>query len=92
MTKTIVVPCVVAGVVTPFEFKVGMPAEGSKPIQFQQKWFTTAKEGSVPPHILKILDDLYKLSLESKVPFEDLCEYAFTEKAKQDLMKNEGNK
>jgi hypothetical protein len=80
MSKKIVVPCIFGGQVSPFEFLVGRPAEGSSPIAFQAKWLGDVKKGGVPPHILKALDDLYKISVETKTDFEDLCDYAFNKK------------
>lgn len=87
MSKRIVIPCFFGGQVSPFEFKVGKPSEGSGPIAFQTKWLGTAKQGAVPTHIMKTLDDLYTLSIESKVSFEDLCDYAFNRQDKNDVSK-----
>ena len=82
MTKKIMIPCVINGVVSPMEFKVGSPAEGSEPIAYQSKWLNSAKNGSVPPHIINALNNLYKVALETNSNFEELCEMAFN-KAKQ---------
>jgi len=80
MTTKIVVPCVVGGQISPFDFFIGKPADGSQPIQFQAKWIGSAKQGSVPPHIIKALDDLQKISRETGVSLEELCDLAFNQK------------
>jgi hypothetical protein len=79
MSKTIVIPCIMGGGVSPVEFKVGRPAEGSGPIAFQSKWLSSSKNGMVPPHILKALEDLWKISIETNSSFEELCVMAFNE-------------
>lgn len=80
MTKKIVIPCVINGQISPLDFYIGTPAEGSDPIHFQTKWVGSAKQGSVPPHVLQTLTDLKKLSLETGANFEDLCDLIFNKK------------
>ena len=78
MTKKIVIPCIIGGATSSAEFFVGSPAEGSDPIAFQTKWFSSAKKGAVSPEILKAIQDLYQLSEEANLSFEDLCVEAFS--------------
>jgi hypothetical protein len=80
MTKKIVIPCFVGGAVSPTEFFIGSPAEGSDPITFQTKWLQQVKKGAVPPEIMKAILDIYKLAQETNVNFEELCYNAFNEK------------
>ena len=88
MTKEVIIPCIINGQVSPTVFKIGNPAEGSSPIQFQSKWLGSAKQGSVPPHILKALEDLQKVSLQTGVSIEELCDMVFNKKGEN----NEENK
>ena len=83
MSKKIMIPCVINGVVSPVEFQVGNPAEGSDPIAYQSKWLNSSKNGSVPPHIMSALNNLYKVALETNSNFEELCEMAFNQAMKQ---------
>ena len=85
MVKKIVFPCIAGGGVTPMEFKIGLPAEGSHPISFQSKWLSSEKQGAVPPHIIKAISDLYKMAQETGANFEELCEMAFKN---TEVMKN----
>lgn len=91
MTKKIMIPCVVQGKVLPSEFYIGKPADGTDPIHFQTKWFGSAKNGSVPPHVIKAIQDLQKISLETGVSFEELCDLAFNKKD-DTTNSGEGNK
>lgn len=80
MVKKVVIPCVINGKVAPVEFNIGKPAEGVEPIEFQSKWLFSAKQGVVPPHITKAFQDLYTISVQNNMDFEDLCELAFNNK------------
>ena len=80
MVKKLVLNCnFPSGKATPVNFFVGSPAADSHPIEFQSQWLASQYGGKVPSEIMDSLEDLHKVAIKSKLKFEDLCEYVFTE-------------
>ena len=69
-------PCTFSGKTSPVTFYIGAPDRDHHPIQFQADWLSKERGGTVPPEIMKSLEELKALSEKNGVPFEELCSYA----------------
>ncbi len=78
MVKELKIPCNFGGQVSPVNLYIGNPNPNQHPINFQAKWLSEAKGGSVPQNIMESFEKIHKLAIDNNVPFEDLCYYAIT--------------
>ncbi len=74
--KKFSIPCDFNGARSPVTFYIGNPSKDHHPIQFQAEWLSKERGGTVPPEIMKNLEELKELSDKNGVKFEDLCSYA----------------
>lgn len=74
--KKFKIPCTFSGKTSPVTFYIGSPDKEHHPIQFQADWLSKERGGTVPPNIMKSLEELKALSEKNGVPFEELCSYA----------------
>ena len=74
--KKFKIPCTFSGKTSPVTFYIGTPDKDHHPIQFQADWLSKERGGTVPPEIMKSLEELKALSEKNGVPFEELCSYA----------------
>ena len=74
--KKFKIPCNFSGKSSPVTFYIGNPSKDHNPIQFQAEWLSKERGGSVPPEIMKNLEELRDLAEKNGVPFEELCTYA----------------
>ncbi len=70
------IPCTFSGKTSPVTFYIGAHEKDHHPIQFQADWLSKERGGTVPPDIMKSLEELKALSEKNGVPFEELCSYA----------------
>ena len=59
-----------------FAIYVGTPQDGHHPLQFQAKWLSDERGGTIPDAVMDAVKQLYDLSKKNNVSFEDLCVYA----------------
>lgn len=59
-----------------FAIHVGTPQDGHHPLQFQAKWLSDERGGTIPDAVMDAVKQLYDLSKKNNVSFEDLCVYA----------------
>jgi hypothetical protein len=74
--KKFKIPCTFNGSTSPVTFYIGTPEKDHHPIQFQAEWLSKERGGTVPPEVMKSLEELKALSDKNGVPFEELCAYA----------------
>jgi hypothetical protein len=74
--KKFKIPCSFNGSTSPVTFYIGTPEKDHHPIQFQADWLSKERGGTVPPEVMKSLEELKALSDKNGVPFEELCSYA----------------
>jgi hypothetical protein len=79
MVKKFTYSCDFAGKKYPVTFYIGDAAKGEHPIAFQSNWLSKEKGGVVPKDLMESLEKLKEISDNSKVPFEELCEYVIQE-------------
>jgi hypothetical protein len=79
MVKKFTYSCDFAGKKYPVTFYIGNAAKGEHPIAFQSNWLSKEKGGIVPKDLMESLEKLKEISDNSKVPFEELCEYVIQE-------------
>lgn len=72
------VPCDFNGIKAPFTFYAGSPEPKHHPIEHQANWLMKERGGSVPQEVMESLAKLKELSEKNGVPFQELCDYAFT--------------
>ena len=59
-----------------FKFYIGTPQEGNHPLQFQAKWLSNERGGTIPDDVMKAIAQLNDLAKKNGVPLPDLCVYA----------------
>ncbi|ADE29751.1 DUF2610 domain-containing protein [Rickettsia prowazekii] len=59
-----------------FKFYIGTPQEGHHPLQFQAKWLSDERGGTIPDEVMKAISQLNDLAKKNSVPLPDLCVYA----------------
>ncbi|WCR56849.1 DUF2610 domain-containing protein [Rickettsia asembonensis] len=59
-----------------FKFYIGTPQEGHHPLQFQAKWLSDERGGTIPDEVMKAISQLNDLAKKNGVPLPDLCVYA----------------
>ena len=86
--KKFTIPCDFGGKKAPFDVYIGLPDEGSHPLEFQAQWLASERGGTIPSEVMESFAKLYSLSVKNGVSFEDLCVYALEaaneEKKKKD--------
>lgn len=87
--KKLNLPCQFNGQTQDVGFYVGNPKVDNHPIQNQSHWLSSERGGTVSPNVMDSFSRIHELSLQNKVPFEDLCEFAInsanTEEEETDL-------
>ncbi|XVN41002.1 MAG: DUF2610 domain-containing protein [Rickettsia endosymbiont of Argas persicus] len=66
----------VGGQRSKFAIYIGTPQDGHHPLQFQAKWLSDERGGTIPDAIMTALTELNNLAKKNKIPLEDLCVYA----------------
>ncbi len=74
--KKFTIQCTFGDQKAPFVIYVGEPATHLHPLQFQSKWLTDRRGGTIPPEVMDSFAKLQRMAVEHNVPFEDLCVYA----------------
>ena len=96
------IDCDFGGQRAKFTIYVGTPQDGHHPLQFQAKWLSDERGGTIPDAVMEAVKQLYDLAKKNKVSFEDLCVYALgtaqedqttnKDEESDDSESNEGNK
>ncbi|AFB20839.1 DUF2610 domain-containing protein [Rickettsia canadensis] len=68
--------CDFGGQRSKFKFYIGTPQEGHHPLQFQAKWLSEERGGTIPDEVMKAISQLNDLAKKNGVPLPDLCVYA----------------
>ncbi|MFV9929897.1 MAG: DUF2610 domain-containing protein [Rickettsia endosymbiont of Haemaphysalis japonica] len=68
--------CDFSGQRAKFKFYIGTPQEGHHPLQFQAKWLSDERGGTIPDDVMKAISQLNDLAKKNGVPLLDLCVYA----------------
>ena len=79
MVKKFTIPCDFSGRKQMITFYIGNAAVGSHPIEFQSKWLSVDKGGTVPPELMQSFARLKEIADKNKIPFEELCSYVIEE-------------
>ncbi len=79
MAKKFTANCDFGGQKSPVTLYVGDPSLGSHPLNFQSKWLSESRGGTVPQDIMDAFAKLAEISQKSKVSFEELCVYVIEE-------------
>lgn len=74
--KKFTIPCDFGGKKAPFDVYIGLPDQGSHPLEFQSLWLSNERGGSIPSEVMESFSKLLALSEKNDVSFEDLCVYA----------------
>lgn len=72
-----------------FAIYVGTPQDGHHPLQFQAKWLSDERGGTIPDAVMDAVKQLYNLSKKNNVSFEDLCVYALGTAQKSQTTSND---
>lgn len=78
MVKKLSVECDFGGKPIRTNLYIGEPAEGSTPLNFQEK-VIAAKGGSVPNYLIDALNKIHEISKKNRVNFDAVVEYAIKE-------------
>lgn len=70
------IDCDFGGQKSKFTIYIGIPQDGHHPLQFQAKWLSDEREGTIPDAVMDAVKQLYDLAKKNNVSFEDLCVYA----------------
>lgn len=79
MVKKFTANCSFGGKTAPVTLYVGNPSKGTHPLNFQSKWLSDVKGGTIPSNIMDSFEKLVEISQKNKVSFEDLCSYVIEE-------------
>lgn len=79
MVKKFTANCDFGGQKAPVTLYVGNPAIGTHPLNFQSRWLSQNRGGTIPPEIMDSFAKLAEISEKNRVPFEDLCAYVIEE-------------
>ena len=79
MAKKFTANCDFGGQKSPVTLYVGNPAMGSHPLNFQSKWLSESRGGTVPQDIMDAFAKLVEISQKSKISFDELCVYVIEE-------------
>jgi hypothetical protein len=69
------VPCNFNGQTTKVDFFIGNPQVDVHPINFQAKWLSDVKGGSVPQNFMDSIQKVRELAEREHVSIEDMCLY-----------------
>lgn len=90
MVKKFTANCSFGGRTAPVTLYVGNPSNGVHPLNFQSKWLSDIKGGTIPSNIMDSFAKLAEISQKNKVSFEELCSYVIEElKANSTLEKDQ---
>lgn len=70
------IDCDFGGQKSKFTIYIGTPQDGHHPLQFQAKWLSDERGGTIPDAVMDAVKQLYDLAKKNNVSFEDLCVYA----------------
>ncbi|WP_342225424.1 DUF2610 domain-containing protein [Rickettsia endosymbiont of Urophora cardui] len=70
------IDCDFGGQKSKFTIYIGTPQDGHHPLQFQSKWLSDERGGTIPDAVMDAVKQLYDISKKNNVSFEDLCVYA----------------
>ena len=79
MVKKFTANCDFGGKKSPVTLYIGNPSLGSHPLQFQGRWLSDNKGGTIPLDIMQSFSKLVAISEKNRVSFEDLCAYVIEE-------------
>jgi len=86
MVKKFTANCDFGSKKAPVTLYVGDPATGTHPLNFQNKWLSDNKGGSVPPDIMNSFAKLAEIATKNRVSFEELCAYVIEELKSNDSL------
>lgn len=78
MVKKLSIKCDFNGKPHPIDIYIGSPMADSHPVEFQSRWLAD-RGGVLPANIMKTLEEIFKISKQNKVSFEELCEFMVKE-------------
>ena len=70
------IDCDFGGQKSKFTIYIGTPQDRHHPLQFQAKWLSDERGGTIPDAVMDAVKQLYDLAKKNNVSFEDLCVYA----------------
>ncbi len=80
MVKKFTANCDFGGQKAPVTLYIGTPSPNSShPLNFQSKWLSQNRGGSIPADIMDSFAKLSDIAVKNRVPFEDLCAYVIEE-------------
>lgn len=79
MVKKFTTNCDFGGKKAPVTLYIGNPSPGSHPLQFQGRWLSDNKGGSIPLDIMQSFGKLVEISEKNRVSFDELCAYVIEE-------------
>lgn len=92
MAKKFTANCDFGGKKAPVTIYIGTPAANSPhPLNFQSKWLSQVKGGTIPTDIMDSFAKLSEISIKNRVPFEDLCAYVIEELKSSNSLKSDSN-
>lgn len=74
--KKFTINCQFGGTVAPFTIYIGKPNDKNHPLQFQAKWLSDNRGGSIPTEVMEGLSKIKEIAEKNGVDFEELCAYA----------------
>jgi hypothetical protein len=74
--KKFTIRCSFGGVQQNFDVYIGEPARDAHPLWAQMHWLSEERGGRIPDETLDSFKNLHTVAIESKISFEDICEYA----------------
>lgn len=78
MVKEFIIPCNFGGQSSPVSLYIGNPNPAQHPLNFQSKWLSETKGGSIPQDIMDSISKIFTIAQNNNVSFEELCYYAVT--------------
>lgn len=74
--KKFTINCQFGGTSAPFTIYIGHPETKHHPVQFQAKWLSDNRGGTIPAEVMDGLSKIKDIAEKNGVDFEELCSYA----------------
>ncbi|MCC5610930.1 DUF2610 domain-containing protein [Nostoc sp. CHAB 5834] len=87
--KKITIPCDFNGQKISFPIYIGNPDPDSHPLQYQSRWLSENRGGSIPQEVMDSFEKLHTIAKERNVSFEDLAVYALGSAQEENSSENQ---